>query len=146
MATKEEINAIPGDFRVNINRFLAKDKETIVSDIVISNDLHKLLKEFSCTNLPNTEGRIYDMTFKRYSIKKVLRNSLNWNSYMDLLFSTDIIDDKKIRMTFNNISESTDLEIKMRDIVVQVTEKAYNLKCLDSGHETKMFIKTPSMS
>jgi hypothetical protein len=141
MTTKDEINVISGEYKVRVNRKLSKDKESIIAEVSLSDDLHDLLKEFACTKEKLVQTKIYNHDFKRYAVKKALKNSISWMQAMDLLFAKELMDKKKICLTFDDVNTSTDLTYKFRDSALALAEKAFALKVLDKGHESTVNLK-----
>ena len=141
MATKEDIDVIGGDYVVHTNRYLSDDKEKITADISLSDDLKKLLEGFACKGKDILTERLYNFDFKRYPIKKSLKNSISWSPAMSLLFSLELMNKKQIKIKFDDINTSTDLIHKLKRDAKILVEKVFGLSCLEKGHADVLKLK-----
>lgn len=143
---KKEKEFLNGDFNVIVEKKLSEDKESIITKLRVSDDLHKLLKEFSCTNCELVSSKIFEQEFGRYKIKKSLAGSVKMTPFVELLFSKELIDSKMVEFYFDEMNACDDISNKCQNEAVGIAENIIRLKNLEDGASVKFNLKLERMN
>ncbi len=141
MVSNEDKSLLEGDYKVSVETRLSDDKESVTATVSISDNLHELFKDFSCTNMPPVEHNVFNSKIKRYPIKKSLLNSVDWRDSMSLLFSKDMMDNKCNEFNIGSVSIAEELSSVFERDAIQLAEKAIKLKAMEKGRKKTVSLK-----
>lgn len=113
-------------YNIKIAKYFDKNRDTTVLELNVSKELSDLLKTFAIT----TETRETDWSkvvinednynepeyYTRYLIKGILKNSVTWNTTLDLLFTPEILNNQTIQVPLNSLRVFTEVNTSVESI------------------------------